>query len=163
MLKIIKFFFLVLLVISISGVAYAQDKRTVPDSKAKPEVSQPVEKQDKKDGIAVVIEHVGNDELGGTLALKVKEKFRTSVLFQLVDKSKKSIRIKVVSRSEFNERPAIGSVYTVIWTFAESEGVVPFYLAEDLGLVTFQNIGSIAAKLVNRTDKIAEEYKYLFE
>lgn len=163
MLRVVKLFFVLLLVLSISGAAYAQDKKTVPDSKAKLETTQPVKKQDKKDGVPVVIEHVGNDELGGTLALKVKEKFRTSVLFQLADKSKKSIRIKVVSQSEFNERPAIGSVFTVIWTFAESQDVVPFYLAEELGLVSSLNLESTAAKLINRTDKIAEEYKYLFE
>ncbi|WP_027722824.1 hypothetical protein [Maridesulfovibrio zosterae] len=163
MTKTVNFILVLLLVLCASTTVYAQEKKNVPDSKVKPEVTQPEAKQEKKDGVPVVVVHTGDDVLGGSLALKVKESFRKSVLFQLADKTKKSVRIKIVSSSEFSERPEIGSVYTAIWTFAESEDVVPFYLAEELGLVNQQNLDRTAAKLLNRTDKIAEEYKYLFE
>lgn len=157
-----KLIFVMLLVFSMASVALAQDKKAVPGAKAKP-APKKVEVQEKKDGVPIIIEHSGKDELGGTLALKLKEDFRESVLFRLVDKGEKSVRIKIRSRSEFSDRPEIGSVYSIVWTFAESDEVVPFYLDQELGLVGFQNVDSSAAKLMNKTDKVADEYKYLFE
>lgn len=162
MKNIVRFTVLLALLFCMASVAVAQEKKNVPDSKAKP--ATPVEEQKvEKQGVPVVIEHVGNDELGGTLALKLKENFRKSVLFKLADKSGKAVRVKVLSRSEFADRPEIGSVYAVVWTFAESQDVVPFYLSEKLGLVNARSVESSAASLMNFTDKIAEEYKYLFE
>ncbi|CCO24471.1 hypothetical protein [Maridesulfovibrio hydrothermalis] len=163
MKKSVNILFFLLLIFCMSTAGFAQEKKVVPDSKTKPAVTRKDDQAVKKDGVPVVVEHVGNDVLGGTLALKLKENFRKSVLFQLADKSRKSVRIKISSRSEFTDRPEIGSVYAVIWTFAESGDVVPFYLAEEIGVVNFQNTESAAAELINKTDKIAGEYKYLFE
>ena len=162
-MKRISFIFVLLVVFCISTTAFAQDQKVVPDSMTKPAPAKAEQKKDEDNGLPVVIEHFGDDQLGGTLALKLKENFRKSVLFQLSDKSKKSIRIMVRSRSEFSDRPEIGSVYSIIWTFAESENVVPFYLAEKLGIVNNMNLESSAAQLINKTDKLAAEYKYLFE
>ncbi|WP_432736267.1 hypothetical protein [Maridesulfovibrio sp. FT414] len=159
--RLVTLFCGLILTLVLSSAAVAQDQKAVPDSKPKQTVAVPEVKQEAA-GIPVVVEHLGNDELGGTLALKLKENFRKSVLFKFADKSEKGVRIKVVSRSEFSERPEIGSVYAVVWTFAESQDVVPFYLAEELGLVSQRNVESAASALMNRTDKIAEEYKYLF-
>ncbi len=162
MKKSLKLICLLVLFFCAAGNVHAQEKKSVPDSKAKPAVPA-VEQKVEPEGVPVLIEHVGNDEIGGTLALKLKENFRKSILFKLADKSGKAVRVKVISRSEFSERPEIGSVYTVVWTFAESQEVVPFYLSEELGLVSARNIESAAAALMNRTDKVAEEYKYLFD
>lgn len=164
MKNIVKLLLVVLLILGTSSMAAAakQNNKTVPNTKSKP-VSAEAEVQPEKPGIPVVIDQIGNDVIGGSLALKLKENFRKSVLFKLVDKNSKAVRIRVVSRSEFAERPEIGSVYVVLWTFAESQDVVPFYLSEELGVVSDRTVDSAAAALMNRTDKLAAEYKYLFE
>ena len=154
---------ILLFVLCLGATAFAEDKKAVPDSKAKPIAAEKVEQTAEKHGIPVAVIHNGDDVLGGTLALKLKENFRKSVLFTLAGKDTKSVRVIVESRSEFNERPEIGSVYSVVWTFAESEGVVPFYLKQVLGLVNSRNVENSAAGLMNKTDKVAGEYKYLFE
>ncbi|WP_235727737.1 hypothetical protein [Maridesulfovibrio frigidus] len=163
-MKKIIFALLTISLLSFSSYAFAEQAKEVPNAKAKPAVVvKDVKKAEQKDGVAIVVEHVGDDEMGGTLALKLKESFRKSVLFKLADKSLKSIRIKVLSRSEFSERPEIGSIYAVIWTFAESEDVVPFYLSETIGTVNLRTVETTAAKLMNATDKIADQYKFLFQ
>ncbi|WP_320169754.1 hypothetical protein [Maridesulfovibrio sp.] len=162
MKKSVRIFFVLVLVLCAVSAVYAQDKKSAPEAKAKPEVAAS-EPAAKEAGVPVLVEHSGNDELGGTLALKLKENFRKSVLFKLADKNAKAVHVKVVSRSEFSERPEIGSVYAVVWTFAESQDVVPFYLSEELGLVAPANVESRAAGLMNLTDRIAQDYKYLFE
>ncbi|TIH13380.1 hypothetical protein D0S45_15055 [Marinifilum sp. JC120] len=154
---------ILMLVLCLGTVVFAEEKKAVPDSKSKPVPVEKVEQGAEKQGIPVVVIHSGNDVLGGTLALRLKEKFRKSVLFDLSGTDAKAVRINVESRSEFNERPEIGSVYSVVWTFAESEEVVPFYLKQELGLVSSRNVENDAAALMNKTDKVASEYKYLFE
>lgn len=152
-----------MIVLGLSAAVTAEEKKAVPDSKNKPAPEEKVEQVVEVAGIPVAVIHNGNDVLGGTLALKLKENFRKSVLFKLAGKDTKSVRINIESRSEFNERPEIGSVYSAVWTFAESEGVVPFYLRQELGLVNSRNVENGAAALMNKTDKVAAEYKYLFE
>ncbi|GKT28573.1 hypothetical protein ADUPG1_000735, partial [Aduncisulcus paluster] len=115
--------------------ALIEEKKAVPNSKAKPAPVEKVEQGAENQGVPVMVVHNGNDVLGGSLALKLKEHFRKSVLFKLAGKDGKAVRVIIESRSEFTERPEIGSVYSVVWTFAESEGVVPFYLKQELGLV----------------------------
>ncbi|SME93018.1 hypothetical protein [Desulfovibrio gilichinskyi] len=164
MKKVFVLFIFVLTVWSFSISAVAAQEMAVPDAESKPApVSDNTKDINKNDGLAVVVEHFGDDELGGTLALKLKENFRKSVLFRLADKKQKSVRIRVVSRSEFNERPEIGSIYSVVWTFAESEDVVPFYLDERIGTVNVTSVDTTAAKLMNITDEITTRYKFLFE
>ncbi|WP_319781107.1 hypothetical protein [Maridesulfovibrio sp.] len=163
MKKTVGFILVLLFVICLGTTVFAEEKKAVPDSKAKPASTAKIEQAGENLGIPVVVLHEGNDVLGGTLALKLKERFRKSVLFKLEDKDSKAVRVNVESRSEFRDRPEIGSVYSVVWTFAESGEVVPFYLKQELGLVNSRNVEDSAAGLMNRTDKIADEYKYLFE
>ncbi|OEU69667.1 MAG: hypothetical protein BA863_16650 [Desulfovibrio sp. S3730MH75] len=163
-MKKIIFTLLTISLLCFSSYSFAEQVKEVPNAKSKPIVVVKDAKEVKQnDGVAIVVAHVGDDELGGTLALKLKENFRKSVLFKLAGKSMKSIRIKVLSRSEFSERPEIGSIYAVIWTFAESEDVVPFYLSETIGTVNLRTVETTAAKLMNATDKIADQYKFLFQ
>lgn len=163
MKKVVGFVLVFIFVLSLGTVVSADDQKTVPDSKNKPAAVEEMKQSAENLGLPVVVFHNGNDVLGGTLALKLKESFRKSVLFKLSTKNAKAVRILIESRSEFNERPEIGSVYSVAWIFAESEGVIPFYLKQELGLVNSRNVENSAADLMNKTDKIAGEYKYLFE
>ncbi|WP_419779702.1 hypothetical protein [Maridesulfovibrio sp.] len=163
MKKALGLILVLILILSLGSIAYAQETKAVPDVKAKPVPAEKIEQAQDQAGIPVVVVHSGDDVLGGTLALKLKEHFRKSVLFNLVDKNSKAVRVRIESRSEFKDRPEIGSVYSIVWTFAESEDVVPFYLKQELGITTSRNVESGSAGLLNKTDKVASEYKYLFE
>ena len=163
MKKALGLIMVLVLILSLGSFAAAEETKAVPNVKAKPAPVEKVEQADDKTGIPVIVVHSGDDVLGGTLALKLKENFRKSVLFTLAGKNSKAVRVMIESRSEFKDRPEIGSVYSVVWTFAESEEVVPFYLKQELGIVTFRNVETGAAGLINKTDKVTSEYKYLFE
>jgi hypothetical protein len=163
MKKVLSLALLVLLVLCLGAPAFAQDTKTVPATKAKPVTADKTEQETQKQGIPVIVVHSGDDVFGGSLALKLKENFKKSALFSLADQDSKAVRVRIESRSEFSDRPEIGSVYSVVWTFAESGEVVPFYLKQELGLVNSRNVENKAADLINKTDKIAGEYKYLFD
>ncbi|NDV28844.1 hypothetical protein [Desulfovibrio sp. JC010] len=163
MRKVFGLILVLLLVLSLGSIVSAEETKAVPDTKTKPAPVEKVEPVAEKQGIPVVVVHSGDDVFGGTLALKLKESFRKSVLFTLAGKDTRSVRVNIESRSEFKDRPEIGSVYSVVWTFAESGEVVPFYLKQELGIITWRNVENAAAGLMNKTDKVAGEYKYLFD
>lgn len=141
----------------------AQDK-TAPDVKSKPaEVVAKEKSPAKAEGRPVFIEHSGKDAIGGMLALKLKENLHQSSLFSIADKGKKSVRIRVVTRSEFSDRPAVGSLYTIIWTFAENDNVLAYYLSDTIGIVDNSSLELEAEKLTAMTDSVVEQYKFLFE
>ncbi|WP_320008180.1 hypothetical protein [Maridesulfovibrio sp.] len=163
MKKSLGFILVLICILSLGSFAAAEETKAVPNVKAKPTPAEKVEQADDKSGVPVIVVHSGDDVLGGTLALKLKENFRKSVLFNLAGNNSKAVRVRIESRSEFKDRPEIGSVYSVVWTFAESEDVVPFYLKQELGISTSRSVETDASGLMNETDKIASEYKYLFE
>ncbi len=86
---------ILMLVLCLGTVVFAEEKKAVPDSKSKPVPVEKVEQGAEKQGIPVVVIHSGNDVLGGTLALRLKEKFRKSVLFDLSGTDAKAVRINV--------------------------------------------------------------------
>lgn len=152
-------FLLLLLPLSVS----AQDK-AVPETQAKPaEVVKDAAKKEDKNTMPVIVEHSGEDALGGMLALRLKETLHKSPLFSLADKDSKAMRIKIVSRSEFKDRPTVGSIYTALWTFAENDTVLAYSLSESLGVVDSSSMETTANALTTRTDKLIEQYKFLFE
>lgn len=159
--KILAVFLFLLLLVPMT--VQAQDK-TVPDAKTKPAESvKPDADTVARKGMPVIVDHAGKDAIGGMLALKLKENLHESSLFTLADKDSKAMRIKIVSCSEFADRPAVGSTYAVVWTFAENDNVLAYYISESIGLVDNSNLELEAEKLTSETDKLIDQYKFLFE
>lgn len=109
------------------------------------------------------ITHDGTDSLGARLSTRLKEFFNASNLFQLNEKDAPKMRILLNTRAEFSDRPGVGSLYTIIWVFSQSEGHLGYLLAHDLGTLTADEVDNLATKIVERTDGIAVKYGYLFQ
>lgn len=111
----------------------------------------------------VAVEFEGNDSIGSRLATRVKETLNSSNLFSLSDKDTPKIRILIATKPEFPSRPGVGSAYSVIWVFSQSENILRHFLTSEVGVLTPDQINELAARLVEETDGLATRYGYLFQ
>ena len=84
-----------------------------------------------------------------------------SNLFTLTEKDSPKIRILLATMSEFSQRPSIGSVYSVVWLFSQSETTLKHFLAKKIGVLTADEVDQVAAMIVEQTDTLAVRYGYL--
>ncbi len=155
-------FFLVVS-ISFSNVSFAaaEQKNQVTAKVGAPAPDSPAKTTERKSQISV--NHTGTDNAGTRLATRLKEVFNASNLFQLNEDNAPKIRILLVSKAEFNDRPNVGSVYSITWVFSQSEGHLGYLLAQEVDIITPEAVDIVAAKLLERTDGLAVKYAYLFK
>lgn len=127
----------------------------------KPTPDKPAATSTRQTPIAIL--HEGSDTAGARLSTRLKERFNGSNLFQLNEKDAPKMRILLTTQSEFADRPNVGSVYSIIWTFSQSEGHLGYLLARDVGTLSPDDVDALADKIVERTDGIAVKYAYLFQ
>ena len=111
----------------------------------------------------VAVELEGTDSLGARLSMRVKETLNSSNLFVLTEKDTPKVRILISTVPEFETRPGVGSAYSVVWLFRESDSMMGLYLNREVGVLTPEEIDDVAARIVERTDGIAVRYGYLFQ
>ncbi|KAF1076804.1 hypothetical protein [Halodesulfovibrio sp. MK-HDV] len=111
----------------------------------------------------IFVEQKGADNLGSMLAFELKSACNTSSLFKMTGDDVPKITVIITTMSEFADRPKIGSVYSVVWVFSENSNNLKYYLAQDTGIVTVDNVSALATSVANKTDQIALQYGYLFE
>lgn len=121
---------------------------------------KPAKNVERRTTIAVV--HEGTDSVGARLSTRLKEMFNASNLFALNDKDGPKVRLLVNTQPEFPGRPAVGSVYSVVWIFSQSDAHLGYLLARELGTVNGDDVDSLVQQLVERTDGVAVKYAYLF-
>lgn len=109
------------------------------------------------------VELEGTDSIGARLGMRLKERFNQSNLFRLVEANERKMRVLVSTRSEFPERPNVGSVYSVCWVFTERDDLLSFLLARELGTVNYEDVDALADKIVERSDGIAVKYRNLWK
>lgn len=127
----------------------------------KPTPDTPAKVTSRQTQINIV--HEGSDSVGARLSTRLKELFNASNLFQLNEKDAPKMRILLNTQAEFSERPGVGSIYSIIWVFSQSENHLGYLLARDLGTLSPDEVDNLAAKIVERTDGIAVKYGYLFQ
>lgn len=113
--------------------------------------------------VQVAVEHEGTDSLGARLAFRLKDTFNSSSLFVLSEKDAPKIRVLLSTMPEFPSRPSVGSAYSVVWVFSQSEGTLRHYLAREVGVVTAEGVEDLVAHIAERTDGISVRYGYLFQ
>ncbi len=111
----------------------------------------------------ISVSHDGTDTIGIQLATRLKELFNASNLFALNEENAPKIRIVLTSKAEFNDRPHVGSVYSLLWVFSQSDSHLGYLLAQDVDVLSSEDISDVATKIVNRTDGLAIKYGYLFK
>lgn len=107
----------------------------------------------------VVVEFEGNDSIGVSLFNSLQKKINSTNPANPTREAK--FRILLSTASEFPSRPGVGSVYTVVWTLALSEGSMEYYLVRDLGIVTPDTVDEVADRIVSRTEGVSARYGYL--
>lgn len=112
---------------------------------------------------AVAVVHDGTDSIGARLATRLKERFNSSNLFQLTEKDGPKIILLLSSTPEFNERPGLGSVYSLTWTFSQNENHLSYLLTREVGAVSPDKLEDLVNTAVARTDGLAVKYGYLFQ
>ena len=113
--------------------------------------------------VQVAVELEGTDSLGARLAFRLKDTFNASSLFVLSEKDAPKIRVLLSTTPEFPSRPSVGSAYSVVWVFSQSEGTLRHYLAREVGVVTAEGVDDLVAHIAERTDGISVRYGYLFQ
>ncbi len=111
---------------------------------------------------AITIEHEGSDTLGSALYMKLKERFNESNLFSLEDKDMPKFRILLSTVAEFKDRPYVGSAYSVVWVFSQSEGTLRHYISREVGVLTQEDMDALVTKILEKSDGLAVRYAYLF-
>lgn len=160
------FCFVLICILSIALPAFAEE---APKTTKAPQASQA--NKPKADTPAPVtsrttpifIGQAGADNLGSMLAFELKSACNTSSLFKMTGEDVPKITVMITTMSEFADRPAIGSVYSIVWVFSENANNLKYFLAQDTGIVTADNVTMLATSIANKTDQIALQYGYLFE
>lgn len=121
---------------------------------------KPAKTTERRTTIAVI--HEGTDSIGARLSNRLKETFNASNLFALNDKDAPKIRLLLTTQPEFSTRPAVGSVYSAVWIFSQSDAHLGYLLAREVGTLNMEDVDSLVHQLIERTDGIAVKYNYLF-
>ena len=111
----------------------------------------------------ITVEHDGNDTLGSKLVVQLKEIFNTGTLIALDNHDIPKLQMLISTAPEFPSRPAVGSVYGVIWVYSERSNVLSNYLAHEVGILTPEDLDGLASRLASRTAGIAAKHSYIFK
>jgi hypothetical protein len=110
----------------------------------------------------IAVLHEGTDSLGAKLSYQLKEIFNSGTIFVLNDKDEPKLQMLLNTASEFPSRPGVGSLYCVIWTYSERSTALSSYLAQEVGIVTQENLVDLADKLASRTSGLVTKHSYIF-
>ncbi len=160
-LLVVTFMISLVLVLGANESYAAEQKGQVGGKVAEPAPDTPAKVNQRETQISV--NHTGSDNAGTRLATRLKELFNASNLFQLNETNSPKIRILLVSKAEFADRPNVGSIYSITWVFSQSEGHLGYLLAQEVDVLSPEDVDRVAAKLLERTDGLAVKYAYLFK
>ena len=110
----------------------------------------------------IAVLHEGTDNLGAKLSYQLKEIFNSGTMFALNDKDEPKLQMLVSTVSEFPSRPGVGSVYCAVWAYSERPTALSSYLAQEVGVITPENLAELADKLAARTTGLAAKHSYIF-
>ncbi len=140
---------------------FAAEKTQATAKAGEPTPDTPAEDVERQTQISV--SHTGTDTVGTRLSTRLKELFNGSNLFQLNENNAPKIRIILISKAEFSDRPGVGSIYSITWVFSQSEGHLGYLLAQEVDILTPEDVDAVATRLLERTDGLAVKYAYLFK
>mgnify|MGYP006294564781 CR=1 FL=1 len=140
----------------------ANKTETNRDFRATPRRDAPESvKKEKKYPVMVI--HKDTDDLGRRLTFNLREVFNKSSIFRLSGYNEQKIQVILSTRQEFEGRPNISSIYTIIWLFSSGEGMLNHYLDSETGFIDFRTVEDLAETLAAKTDEVVSQYVYLFE
>ena len=143
------------LILLCAGAALAekQDASSLPD--------KPAAVPDRNVSISVL--HNGEDSLGAKLASELKNALNLSSLFKLTEEDEPKLRLLLKTAPEFPSRPAVGSVYSLVWVFSRNADSLEHFLAHETGVLNLEDIPGLVARILERADGLSVKYAYLFK
>ena len=156
--------FTLICILALTGVPFAATTQAASPQAGKPVQDKPEKTVDRVTTVSVSLE--GTDSIGARLGTSLKERFNKSSLFTLNDDEEKDqpkLYVMLETKAEFPDRPGVGSVYSVCWVFKQGKGYLGYLLARELGTVSYDEVGGLVDKLVERTDGIAAKYSSLWK
>ncbi|MFW6055573.1 MAG: hypothetical protein ACOC9D_06670 [Thermodesulfobacteriota bacterium] len=159
------FFIALLLFFLPLSVATAQNKTDSPpvDLEMLKDVQDVPQEVQKGGKIPVMVVYDDMDSLGRRLVFNLRERFNKSGMFRLSGYKEKKIKLIIASQEEFQDRPGLSSVYSLVWTYSYAEDVLSTYLDNQVGIVEAGQLQEVAETIAARTDEIYVQYSYLFE
>ncbi|MFW6142863.1 MAG: hypothetical protein ACOC39_01365, partial [Desulfovermiculus sp.] len=113
--------------------------------------------------IPVMVEYEDMDSLGRRMVFSLRERLSSSDLFRLSGYKERKLKLFISSQDEFQGRPGLSSVYSLVWTYSYGEDVLSNYLDHQVGIIKANALDKLVETIVARTDEISMEYGYLFE
>ena len=113
--------------------------------------------------VKVAVEHEGADMVGARLALALKGVFNAHSLFALTETDAPKMKVYLATAPEFPGRPALASVYAVVWAFSQNNGTLSFLLGREVGVAAADEVDALAVKIAEQTYGFAVKYSYLFK
>ncbi|MDZ7761969.1 MAG: hypothetical protein U5L00_17160 [Desulfovermiculus sp.] len=160
--------YLIGLVFGLSHLAAAQEPPKEPNATSE-EVQMTKNIQDvpqeiiKEGKIPVMVVYENMDSLGRRMVFNLRERLNKSDLFRLSGYKERKLKLFVSSQEEFEGRPGLSSIYTLVWTYSYGEDVLSNYLEHQVGIIRSNALEELVETLVARTDEISMQYSYLFE
>lgn len=124
------------------------------------DVPQEVIKEGK---IPVMVVYEDMDSLGRRMVFTLRERLNSSDLFRLSGYKERKLKLFISSQEEFQGRPGLSSIYSLVWTYSYGEDVLSNYLEQQVGIIRSNALDELVETLVARTDEISMQYSYLFE
>ncbi|MFO7803082.1 MAG: hypothetical protein R6V55_12380 [Desulfovermiculus sp.] len=158
----------VLFVLGWATLAPAQESSSNPNATSEEvhmvknvqDVPQEVMQQGK---IPVMVVYEDMDSLGRRMVFNLRERLNKSDLFRLSGYKERKLKLFVSSQEEFQGRPGLSSIYSLVWTYSYGEDVLSNYLEHQVGIIRANALDELVETLVARTDEISMQYSYLFE
>ena len=113
--------------------------------------------------IPVMVVYEDMDSLGRRMVFNLRERFNKSGMFRLSGYKEKKIKLIIASQEEFQGRPGLSSIYSLVWTYSYAEDVLSTYLESQVGIIEAGHLQELAETIAARTDEIFLQYSYLFE
>lgn len=111
----------------------------------------------------VAVDQKGTDTLGSRVAYELKENFNSGTLFALSATDEPKLQVLMFTESEFPSRPGVGSLYSVVWVYAENPKVFPTYLDQMMGVITPDTVNDVVTRIAQKTDGVVARYSYIFK
>jgi hypothetical protein len=107
--------------------------------------------------ISVKLDVNADDSVGQRLVYRIKEGFRRSSRFNLVEQHRFGLQLSIVTLEGYKDSPGSATVYSVVWAWNNSEQPFPFFLTSSVGRCGSKRVQECAEDLIASTDNVVSE------
>jgi hypothetical protein len=110
----------------------------------------------------VAVVSFADDMVGQSLVYEVKEEFRDSSRFKLVENNN-AFRVLISTMPKEKGNKSISTIYSVKWIFVTEEKMLPYYIDSSMGYCGRDVVESSARSIVASTDQVLSDLQDYFQ